>query len=134
MIAISLPVHHNWNDGQLQKLKDINGVAEVVFTTDQQLEIGLHELILDVISQILIVFNEIELNSSILVKKFEINNLSCDGCANSAMRILKNQIGIYFSHVSFLDKSASICYDESLISSSELKNVVAQLGYDLVID
>lgn len=134
MTTITIPTQVVMNAQQLQSLKAVEGVASIQLVAHQNIEIAFDCIDFNIISQFLDVFNEIEGSSNLVVSSFEINHLSCDGCANSAKRILGNQTGVYFSQVDFPTKTAVVWFDSSLISAVQLKAAVAQLGYELVIE
>lgn len=73
-------------------------------------------------------------HSSATNKRYAITGLSCASCAINAEKTLKKQNGVKSASVNFADASAFIEYDDSLVSPNEFKNVLNNIGYDLLID
>lgn len=134
MITIEVPHQVKLGVNELESLQKADGVANVKVVNENTLELVFDSVDLKVISHFFKLFNEFQTESKLVSQTFEINNLSCDGCATSATRILNNQQGVLFVQVNFSTKSAFVVYDSSLISAVQLKAAVMQLGFDLVID
>lgn len=70
---------------------------------------------------------------SIVKIELSINGLSCDGCANSASRILNLQNGVIHASVDFKQSNATIYYVRDAVSLKELNDAVELMGYKLSI-
>jgi len=70
----------------------------------------------------------------IIKQEFNIEGLSCVGCANTAQQQLKNVRGVLSAMVSFDNKNAIIEYDQVQTTSQELKNALDQVGYKLIVE
>lgn len=133
MTTIEVPHQVKLGVNELESLQNVDGIANVKVVNENKLELVFERVDLKVISHFFKLLNEFQTESKLVSQTFEINNLSCDGCATSATRILNNQHGVLFVQVNFSTKSAFVVYDAALISAVQLKAAVKQLGFDLVI-
>ena len=71
---------------------------------------------------------------NIVKEIFPVLEMSCAACAVSIESILKKEEGVEDVNVNFANESASITYDQSLVTSEKLQKSVRSAGYDIVID
>ena len=61
-----------------------------------------------------------------------IQGMTCGGCVNSVTRALKHVAGVEDARVSLETKEARVDFDETKTSISQLKEAVAEAGYEVV--
>lgn len=64
---------------------------------------------------------------------FTIEGMSCKNCEARVRETLAETEGITDVSVSLDGGSATVTYDENLITPGEIKEVVEDLGYDLIL-
>lgn len=133
MTTIKIPSDTTITSEQLEQLTQIPGVTGVEQSDENNLIISLDEQYSESISQVLNKISEFKPNLSITASDFPVEKLSCDGCAASAERLLKNQPGVITASVKFPTKSAKIYYLQNKTTPLKLKVALEQLGYDLVV-
>lgn len=62
-------------------------------------------------------------------EKINIENLKCEGCANTITRGVSGLEGVSNVHVNVEDSSVSFDYDESKQSKDQILKKLARLGY-----
>ncbi len=67
-------------------------------------------------------------------KQFPVTGMSCASCAASVENILSAQPGILHANVSFANNSAQVEYTPSLIRPDQMKAVLQEVGYDMLVD
>lgn len=65
-------------------------------------------------------------------KQFKVNGLHCAGCAQAAQNALNHVEGVSEATVSLADRTASVTYDETHVTTDDLKKAVDQAGFCLV--
>jgi copper chaperone CopZ len=66
-------------------------------------------------------------------KKYTVTGMTCAGCVRTVQRILQNQPGVQQVDVSLDQSEAKITYDETQISTEQLHDALAKMGYALVV-
>ena len=61
-----------------------------------------------------------------------INGMTCVNCENKIERTLKNKKGIANAIVNYGKGTAVVTYDPAVISLSDVKDVIGQLGYEVI--
>ncbi len=74
------------------------------------------------------------LNRSAPPASFPVTGMSCASCAASVETILRKVPGVRSANVNYANTTALVDFDQSKISSEELRNAVQAVGYDLIID
>lgn len=64
--------------------------------------------------------------------KLNVNGMSCEHCVKSIKNGLLDKNGIAFVEVSLKDKTVKIDYSDVVITSDEIKNVIEEIGYDVI--
>lgn len=64
--------------------------------------------------------------------KLNVNGMSCDHCVKSIKNGLLEKNGVAFVEVSLKEKSFKIDYSEVVITIDEIKNVIEEIGYDVI--
>ncbi|MGE4572461.1 MAG: heavy metal translocating P-type ATPase [Candidatus Izemoplasmatales bacterium] len=66
------------------------------------------------------------------MKKIKLNliGMSCASCANTIDQYLKNAEGIIEANINLATEVANVTYDESIITSQDIINLVKKSGYD----
>lgn len=64
--------------------------------------------------------------------KLNVNGMSCDHCVKSIKNGLLEKNGVAFVEVSLKEKSVKIDYSEVVITIDEIKNVIEEIGYDVI--
>ena len=64
-------------------------------------------------------------------KLFQVNGMTCNGCAGTVNNILAMQDGVEEVHVQFPENTAEITFDESKITEDRMIEVVGMMGYQL---
>ncbi|MDR2953882.1 MAG: heavy metal translocating P-type ATPase [Prevotella sp.] len=67
-------------------------------------------------------------------KTFPVLDMSCAACAARVDKALNQQEGVVEAAVNYAAANASIEYDPSVTSPESLRNMVQNLGYDLIIE
>jgi len=62
-------------------------------------------------------------------KKFFIENLKCQGCANSIKHKIMAEDGVTQIEIDFENSSVEIVFDPKLISEEHIVQVLEQMGY-----
>lgn len=73
-------------------------------------------------------------DSKIIKKQFPVTGMSCASCAANVETILKRQAGVAEVAVNLASQVATIQFDPSAVKPPDLKEAVASIGYDLIID
>lgn len=63
---------------------------------------------------------------------FKMEPFSCPTCAEVIARVLKKQNGVKVVKVQFFSNKVKVSYNEELMSSKQLEEVLVKLGYDVV--
>lgn len=61
-----------------------------------------------------------------------IEGMHCEGCSKRLTNVLKDLEGVKDAKVSLEEKKAEIEYDESAISLDEIKDAVADAGFEAI--
>lgn len=133
MTTIRIPLTIEIAEQQIKQIQQIEGVAEVKTTDDNQLVVVVENDESSVISQILNKINGFDADLSVTESDFPVEKLTCGGCAASAERLLNNQPGVVTASVKFPTKSAKIYYLQNKTTPLKLKVALEQLGYELKI-
>lgn len=64
-------------------------------------------------------------------KKYNVNGMTCNGCAGTVNNIIKMQKGVTAVDVQYPENTAEVTFDESMISEEKIKEVVQMMGYSL---
>lgn len=67
-----------------------------------------------------------------ITKKLKIDGMTCVSCENKIEKKLKNTKGITYANVSYSNGTADIAYDENLISTQKIYDIIEQLDYKAV--
>jgi len=65
-------------------------------------------------------------------KTYQLETLSCPSCMAKIESVLKGTKGVTESEVMFNSSRAKVSFDESEISSEEIKNTIEKLGYKVL--
>lgn len=133
MTTIRIPLTIEIAEQQIKQIQQIEGVAEVKTTDDNQLLVVTENDESGVLSQILNKINDFDTDLSVTECDFPVEKLTCGGCAASAERLLNNQPGVVTASVKFPTKSAKIYYLQNKTTPLKLKIALEQLGYELKI-
>ena len=63
---------------------------------------------------------------------FNIQGMSCAGCAQSIQRRLNSTPGVQSAAVDLASATAGIEFDDSVTNANSLEKVIETLGYDVV--
>lgn len=66
------------------------------------------------------------------VARFQVPEISCEGCANAIKRALSPQPGIRSVDVDIDGKIARVDYDENLMDPSDIRDRISEAGYDTI--
>lgn len=61
---------------------------------------------------------------------FNVQGISCEGCVNAIKRALASLTGVLHVDVSIDNKQVNVTYDDNYISYDEIKNRIADAGYE----
>lgn len=64
--------------------------------------------------------------------QFNIQGMSCAGCAQSIQRRLQSTPGVTAATVDLVSASASVEFDDKLTNADSLEKVIESLGFDVV--
>jgi len=67
-------------------------------------------------------------------KQFPVSGLSCASCASNVEQNLKKQHGVISASVNLANQIATIEFEPSEVTPSDLKGSTISIGYDLIID
>jgi Cu2+-exporting ATPase len=67
-------------------------------------------------------------------KQFPVLEMSCAACATSVESLLSNTPGIEQASVNYANHSASITWDNSIITPIDIQNALRGIGYDIIIE
>jgi Cu2+-exporting ATPase len=70
----------------------------------------------------------------IVTRQFPVTGMSCASCAANIQTRLSRQNGILSASVNLATESVSVKFDPQVIKPHDLKDAVASIGYDLIID
>jgi Cu+-exporting ATPase len=65
---------------------------------------------------------------------FPVEGMSCTSCAESVEETLSNREGVESASVSFATEDATVVFDESVVSVSDLADSVEDAGYELIVN
>ncbi len=88
----------------------------------------------EIIPQTLIALHKLGYETNTIKRNYPVTELSCASCAVNVENKLKHEPGILNVAVNYANNSASIEYIPEIISSSDIKNAVQSIGYDIIID
>lgn len=71
-------------------------------------------------------------NASIIKERYAITGMTCASCASSVENILKAQKGVGEASVNLANATATIQFNASQTSPSELRNALQAVGFDLI--
>lgn len=63
-----------------------------------------------------------------ITKTYQLETLSCPSCMEKIEGILRKTKGVTASEVMFNSSRAKVTFDESVVSSDEIKNTIEKLG------
>lgn len=66
-------------------------------------------------------------------EKYHVNGMSCASCAKSIESYLSTTEGVQSAVVNIADESLNIEYEDAIITIQEVKKMVDELGYELII-
>ncbi|MBG9989390.1 heavy-metal-associated domain-containing protein [Aerococcaceae bacterium DSM 111176] len=66
-------------------------------------------------------------------KTYNVEGLSCAGCARTVENTLKDIEGVNNASVNLAEKTATVSYEDTNISFETLSDAVAESGYKLVL-
>ena len=66
-------------------------------------------------------------------KTYEVQGMSCGGCASTIEEALKNIKGVHSASVDLASKSVSIDFDEDVASENEFVEAIDATGYKLTL-
>ena len=130
MTTIKLPLSSSFSQEQLNELKQTLGVLELQLS-DNQLHVSIDSDDPIAIAKIVETINKLDNSLSLTLGDFSVENLSCNGCASSAEKLLNNQPGVVTASVQFQNKSAKIYYLQNKTTPLKLKVALQQLGYEM---
>ena len=64
---------------------------------------------------------------------FTVLNMACGNCEKRVQEALNDTDGVTSARVSLSDKTATVTYDESLVTPLLLKETIDDLGYELLL-
>ncbi len=67
-------------------------------------------------------------------KRYTVTGMSCAGCSAAVESALRKCAGVQSADVNLLEHSATIHYEDRVVSQQQLRAVVQGIGYDLLID
>ena len=73
-------------------------------------------------------------NLTVVKEIFPITGMSCASCAMSAESMLGSADGVISASVNFANESGTVEYIPNLVSPEQLRSILQQVGYDLVIN
>lgn len=65
-------------------------------------------------------------------KTYQLETLSCPSCMAKIEGALKKTKGVIEAEVLFNSSKAKVTFDESVVDSSEIKNVIEKLGFEVL--
>ena len=65
-------------------------------------------------------------------KQIKIDGMTCMGCVNSVKAVLEKISGVSQADVSLEQAQATIQYDASVTSETQLKRVIEEAGFDVI--
>lgn len=65
-------------------------------------------------------------------KTIKVEGMTCSHCKNSVENALNKLDGVDSAVVSLEDNQATVQYDDSRVSSNELKEAIEEQGYDVI--
>lgn len=65
--------------------------------------------------------------------EYTINGMACAMCAGAVQKALSSTTGVESAEVNLGDKKATITYDESTITPTQLQEAVKSAGYEMVL-
>jgi Cu2+-exporting ATPase len=74
------------------------------------------------------------MKKNIVTRHFPVIGLHCAGCAARSEQILSSQKGVTKASVNFASSTASVEYDEGVVTPQQLQKAVRDGGYDLLVD
>ncbi len=63
---------------------------------------------------------------------FKVQGMSCQGCAASITRRLQATVGVTAAVVDLAGATATIDYDDAVVTPDSLEKVIEMLGFDVV--
>lgn len=67
------------------------------------------------------------------IKKFHIDGMSCNSCANTIEQTLQQELGIIYSKINFPKELLEVKYNNNLISSQEIIDLIHKIGYQATL-
>ncbi|MHB9133591.1 MAG: heavy-metal-associated domain-containing protein [Armatimonadota bacterium] len=64
--------------------------------------------------------------------EYQVQGMSCNGCAQSVERRLLSTVGVQSASVDFASGKATVTYDEAVTNPNSLEKVIEALGFDVV--
>ena len=74
------------------------------------------------------------MSDTYIKESFPVLEMTCAACAVSVESMLKSVTGVKEAAVNFANQSASVQYDQTIVTPEILQKTVQSIGYDLVID
>lgn len=65
-------------------------------------------------------------------KRFNVDGMGCANCSKTVQNTLNNLDGVKTAAVDFAQKTAAVTYDETKLTEAQLKESVAEAGYQLI--
>jgi Cu2+-exporting ATPase len=73
-------------------------------------------------------------DKNIIKKQFPVSGMSCASCAGNIESILNKQKGVKIASVNLAAESATVEFDQSVVTQEDLRESVASIGYNLLTD
>lgn len=133
MATIKFPASIILSQENRQLLEQKYDSVTLVTTGQHQTEISFQETSIQDIEHFINDIQKINTDVSIIKETYPVENLSCNGCANSASKLLNNKEGVMWTDVSFDSKTATIYFSPDKTSPEQLADSLKVLGYQMVI-
>ncbi|RIJ34391.1 heavy metal translocating P-type ATPase [Pontibacter oryzae] len=65
---------------------------------------------------------------------FPVEGMTCASCANSIESMLRSRDGVTEASVNFAGKTVQVAYDKDLVSPTQLRQTVQEIGFDILIE
>lgn len=65
-------------------------------------------------------------------KQFNVTGMGCANCSKTVQNTLNKLDGVKSAAVDFAQKTAEVTYDETKLTEAQLKETVAEAGYQLI--
>ncbi|MCC6601261.1 MAG: heavy metal translocating P-type ATPase [Crocinitomicaceae bacterium] len=116
------------------------GLSEIEGVTKYRVDINNKKAIIEVnnskeaIDKAIRTIRDLGYEVGSIKKIFPVTGMSCASCAISAETIMKAQNGVLNAIVNFANSNATVEYIPDLINTSQMKQALQSIGYDMIIE